>query len=116
MTDCQSCGGKTAGPNLCGRCTTDLRDTLTLLARRTAVNVTTGEHRPAPGFLELLEDAALGFTRLGESARRSTEHSTPLPVNLNASALYDDIHAMLQRWTQAINVSHETLTAAGKDA
>lgn len=108
MTDCQTCGAKTQ-LHLCNRCQNNLRDTLTQLAYRTATNHTTGEQRPAPGWLELLEDAALGRTRLGESARRSTEHSTPMPVNLTASQLLEDVHAMLQRWIELINTNHETL-------
>lgn len=67
-------------------------------------------------FLELLEDAVLGQTRLGESARRSTERGSPMPVNLTASDELDNIHAMLTRWTTTLNTSAETLTVPGKDA
>lgn len=114
MTECDICHAKSQ-LRLCTRCQADLKDTLTQLANRTATNHATGEQRPAPGWLELLEDAALGRTRLGESARRSTERNTPLPVHLDASQLLDDTHAMLTRWTQAINTTNETLTATGKE-
>lgn len=114
MTDCQTCGAKSQ-LHLCNRCQTNLRDTLTQLAYRTATNFSTGETRPAPGWLELLEDAALGRTRLGESARRSTENNSPLPVHLDAATLLNDTHAMLTRWAQAINTTNETLTATGKE-
>lgn len=109
MSECQSCHAKTQ-LNLCTRCQSDLRDTLTQLAQRTATNIATGDHRRAAGWLELLEDAVLGNTRLGESARRSTERNTPLPVNLTASQLLDDTHAVLTRWVETINLATETLT------
>lgn len=108
MTECQSCSAKSQ-TYLCTRCQTDLADTLTQLAYRTATNFSTGETRPAPGWLELLEDAALGRTRLGESARRSSDRNTPLPVNLGASELLDDVHAMLTKWVELINTNTETL-------
>lgn len=38
------------------------------------------------GWLEALEDVRLGRTRLGESARRSTENNTPLMVRLGPTA------------------------------
>lgn len=58
-------------------------------------------HRAA-GWIEYLEDAALGRTRLGESARRSTERNTPLPVNLRASAMLDDVRCTLSTWVRHI--------------
>lgn len=107
-TECQHCSAKSQ-LHLCSRCQGELRDTLTNLARRTNTNRETGETRPAPGWLELLEDAALGRTRLGESARRSTDRNTPLPVNLGASELLEATTAMLGRWVELINTHCETL-------
>lgn len=111
MTECDVCHAKT-DLRLCHRCQTELKDTLTQLAHRTNTNHQTGETRPAPGWLELLEDAALGRTRLGESARRSTEHSTPMPANLSASDLLHATTAMLTRWAELITTHTETF---GKD-
>lgn len=88
---------------------------LTNLAHRTALNTATGHTRPAPGWLELLHDAALGDTRLGESARRSSDLTSPIPCNLTASQLYDDIHDTLQRWCELVSLHTETLTIPGKD-
>ncbi|UXA06567.1 hypothetical protein KXD96_28295 (plasmid) [Mycobacterium sp. SMC-2] len=78
----------------------------------------------SPGFIEYLEDAKLGRTRLGESARRSNERTTPLLVRLgpdrnatretqwkgSPSELLDDLHATLARWVEVINVNAETLS------
>lgn len=67
------------------------------------------EHR-SPGLIEYLQDAAYGRTRLGESTRRSTDTTTPLPVHLDGSALLDDIHTMLTRWVETVNLNVETLS------
>jgi hypothetical protein len=76
------------------------------------------DHRSyqSSGYLEYLEDAALSRTRLGESARRSTDHTTPLPVNLGASALLDNIHDMLARWAETVSLHAETLAIEGKES
>lgn len=115
MSECTVCSAKSQ-LFLCTRCQGDLRETLTQFAHRTATNPATGETRTAAGWLEMLEDAALGRTRLGESARRSTERNTPLPVNLGASAVLDDIHHMLIRWVGLVNVNMETVSVTGKDS
>lgn len=114
MTQCQSCARK-SDLYLCSFCSLELREMLTNLAGRTATNLSTGETRATAGWLELLEDAALGFTRLGESTRRSTERNTPLPVNLGASQVLDNIHHMLTKWTQVISLHTETLAIEGKE-
>jgi hypothetical protein len=95
-TTCQRCARK-CQLFLCQACTTDLRDMLLGLAQGPELN-----GKRAAGWIEYLEDAALGRTRLGESARRSTERNTPLPVNLGASKLLGNVHAMLARWVQDI--------------
>ena len=99
MTDCQRCSRKSQ-LYLCSPCQGELHDMLKGLA--TGQQLPNG--RTAPGWLEYLEDAALGRTRLGESARRSTEHSTPLPVNLGASALLNNVKDMLHRWAQQLTI------------
>ena len=59
-----------------------------------------GKHsRP---WLQCLEDAALGDTRLGESARRSTDRTTPLPFGETASTLLADTYFTLAKWFQTI--------------
>ena len=83
------------------------------LAGRTATNTLTGYSRPADGWIELLEDAALGRTRLGESARRSTEKGSPMLHHPKASQLLDDVHGMLLHWVAAVNANTETLTIPG---
>jgi hypothetical protein len=50
------------------------------------------------GFIEWLQDEALGNTRKGESARRSTEKGSPMMHNEHASTLLTQLHAMLTTW------------------
>ncbi|ORV92785.1 hypothetical protein AWC11_07215 [Mycobacterium interjectum] len=71
--------------------------------------------RRAAGWIEYLEDAVLGRTRLGESARRSTDLTTPLPVHLGASELLGDVETMLAKWAAIVSTKTETLTVPGKD-
>jgi hypothetical protein len=52
------------------------------------------------GWIENLQDGVWGHTRLGESARRSTDRNSPLMVHLDASRLLDNVHATLARWVQ----------------
>jgi len=63
----------------------------------------------AAGFIENLQDAAWGKTRLGESARRSTEQTSPMLHNERASELLGNVHDMLIRWVEVVNVNTETL-------
>ena len=93
MSECEVCARKSQ-TFLCGSCQHELRDLLTGLA--VGQELANGRH--APGWLEYLEDAALGRTRLGESARRSTDRNTPLPVHLGASQLLRNIEDTLLRW------------------
>ena len=106
---CQHCGAKTQLA-LCQRCQTDLKDMLTGLAQ----GQPHPNGQPTPGWLEYIEDAALGRTRLGESARHSTDTTSPMPVNLTASQIYEDTHAMLQKWAETISTKTETLTDTGE--
>lgn len=105
---CQVCTAPTDS-GLCGICQRELRDMLVGLAvGQVLPNGTRGQ-----GWLENLEDAALGRTRLGESARRSTERGSPMLHNERASDLYNDITDMLQRWVEIVNVNTETLATQG---
>jgi hypothetical protein len=61
------------------------------------------------GWIEYLEDACHGKTRLGESARRSSEKGSPMLHNERASDLLDNVHTMLIRWVEAVNTNTETL-------
>ena len=99
MPECAQCARKTQ-LHLCGACETELRDMLLGLA--VGWELPNGKH--APGWLEFLEDAALGRTRLGESARRSSDHTTPLPVHIGASDLLDSIQAMLTQWIELLKL------------
>ena len=101
MTQCQKCAGR-AQTFLCNTCTRELRDMLTGLHTGTGTNMATGERRPMAGWLEMLQDAVQGQTRLGESERRSTERSSPLMIHTEASRLLDNVHATLVRWVQDI--------------
>jgi hypothetical protein len=100
---------------LCECCQDEAEDMLTGLADGWPLQ---SEHKAyrSGSYLEFLADAALGHTRLGESARRSTERGSPMPVNLTAAGTLDDIHDMLTRWTVVVNTKAETLTVPGKDA
>jgi hypothetical protein len=95
MTPCTFCGAR-AQTFLCGRCTADARDTLTGLV--VGPELPNG-HRGA-GWLAKLADAAHGQTRLGESARRSTDNGSPMLCNLKASALLDTVRNMLSTWVR----------------
>src|ERR1700757_3763452 len=97
VTQCQRCGGR-AQLFLCGTCPRELKNMLTGLA--VGQKLAPGQH--GAGWIENLEDAVLGRTRLGESARRSTDRTTPLMVHLEASRLLDNVHGVLIRWIQDI--------------
>jgi hypothetical protein len=90
MTNCTHCQRK-AQLFLCGTCHNELRN---LLDGLTQGQQLAGQHRE-PGYLHYLEDAALGQTRLGVSVRHSTDYTTPLPYNRNASQLLDDFQTFL---------------------
>jgi hypothetical protein len=95
MTNCAHCQAKSQ-TFLCGPCQTDLRDMLMGLVR--GQELPTGQR--AAGFIEYLEDEAWGRSRKGESARRSSECSKPLPVNLGASQLLENVHNTLVGWVR----------------
>lgn len=102
---CQNCQATTADVHLCSSCQRDLRDML--------IGLAVGQELPnghrGQGWIANLEDAVHGRTRLGESARRSTEKGSPMLHNERASDLYTNIHDMLERWVSVVNVNTETL-------
>lgn len=97
MSQCQRCAGR-AQLFLCSTCSNELREMLKGLAH--GQKLAGGKF--GSGWIENLQDAVLGRTRLGESARRSSDRTTPLMVHLDASKLLDQVHATLIRWVQGI--------------
>lgn len=95
MISCQRCFGRSQ-IYLCANCTRELRDMLSGLAHGQQLP---NGHRGA-SWIENLQDGVWGRTRLGESARRSTDRNSPLMVHLDASRLLDNVHATLVRWVQ----------------
>jgi hypothetical protein len=83
VSQCQRCNSK-CQMFLCNTCSGELHDMLTGL----------------PRWLSFLHDASVGQTRLGESARRSGDLTSPMPVNLSASALYQQVHNTIMRIVQ----------------
>lgn len=119
MVECGGCGCASQ-LWLCGECQNELRETLTELAlgRRMHIGDTPTDIR-GPSFLRYLQDARLGFTRLGESERRSSENSRPALARLTSNEhdsfagspleLCNEIHDKLSFWAQAVSGSTETL-------
>lgn len=99
MAECAHCSAKTQ-LHLCTRCQSDLKDTLHGLA----IGQELPNGRYSRPWITCLEDAVHGDTRLGESARRSTERNSPLPVHLAASSLLDTVKDTLHRWAQHITI------------
>jgi hypothetical protein len=101
---CQVCTAPTDS-GLCRVCQGELKDML--------IGLAVGQELPngqrGAGWIEYLEDAAHGKTRLGESARRSSEKGSPMLHNERASDLLNNVHDMLIRWVEAVNVNTETL-------
>jgi hypothetical protein len=119
MAECV-CGRKT-DLYLCQNCGDDLHELLTGLATGIDEQGCVREP-PAPGFIEHLEDAAWGRTRLGESARRSNERNAPLLCHLgpqgdfknSPSELLCDMTELLTRWVEIVNTAAETLAVPGE--
>ncbi|MBO0882014.1 MAG: hypothetical protein J2P17_17070 [Mycobacterium sp.] len=121
MTNCEVCSRR-AQLYLCDTCRSALGEMLTNLADglrldlpATAPPEREGHNSRSRPLLQCLQDAALGQTRLGVSARHSTDHTTPLPHNPNASQLLDDATTTLTKWVTAINLTHQTLAINDKD-
>jgi hypothetical protein len=97
---CTHCHRK-AQQFICGTCQTEMRNLLDGLVQGQQL---AGQHIE-PGYLQYLEDAALGQTRLGVSVRRSSEFSRPSPCPLtndpndsfkgSPSELLGDSHTLL---------------------
>lgn len=120
MPECGGCGAKLMATFLCVECQRELRETLEELAlgRRMHIGDTPTDIR-GPSFLRYLQDARLGFTRLGESERRSSENSRPALARLTSNEhdsfagspleLCNEIHTKLTHWSSVISGSTETL-------
>jgi hypothetical protein len=98
MSQCQHCSGRVHDAFICHPCQVELKEMLLGL----------------PKWLGYLADAAHGQTRLGESARRSGDLTSPMPCNLSASKIYDDVSNMLWKWVGAVNLANETLNVPGE--
>lgn len=127
MTECQGCGCRLDSQFLCGDCSRELREVLEELALgRKMYNGDNGGELGirGPSFLRFLHDARLGFTRLGESERRSNENSRPalarLTNNDNDSfagsplELSNEVHQTLRYWAEIVSGTTETLTNAAR--
>jgi len=101
MINCSVCHRKSQ-LHLCTDCSNQLREMLTGLA----VGFPLDNGKRSRPWLQCLEDAALGDTRLGESARRSTDRTTPLPFGETASQILTNTHTRLATWFQTINVKN----------
>lgn len=110
MTACTQCGGR-AQLFGCNRCQNELRAWLNGLAYGTATNWSTGETRRCPGWIERLQESINGHTRLGESARRSTDKGSPALCKLHPKhgnfrgtpgQLMVYTHSVLVEWTRDI--------------
>jgi hypothetical protein len=94
VTECVQCQGRSSNAYLCARCCSELRSMLDGLA----IGNPLGNGRRSRPWLVCLEDAALGGTRLGESARRSTERNSPTPFNERASDELGKVTNTLTTW------------------
>ena len=93
---CQRCSARAHNAFLCADCIRELDGLLDGLWRGQLLE--SGHY--AKGWLEYLEDAAWGDTRLGISVRRSTEHAGPLPFAAKASNLLLQANNTLSRIIQ----------------
>lgn len=126
MPECGGCGARLESTWLCPECCSELRETLEELALGRRMFIGDGtDCTPiptdlrGPSFLRFLQDARLGFTRLGESERRSSENSRPALARLTSNEhdsfagspleLCNEIHQKLTYWSQAISGQTETL-------
>jgi hypothetical protein len=108
---------------LCQSCQSKARDVLKDLALGCRLHLgETPLDKRGPSFLRFLHDTRLGFTRMGDSARRSTENSRPALARLTKNEkdsfkgspleLSNEIHQTLMFWAEAVSGQFETL---GKD-
>jgi hypothetical protein len=102
MTECTVCQGRSNNGFLCARCCGELRTLLDGLS----IGNPLGNGRRSRPLLVCLADSALGDTRQGESERRSSDRTTPLPFHDGSSMLLDAVHATLVRWVQDICDTH----------
>lgn len=101
--DCTACGRKTQS-YVCGTCCDEVGDLLTGLAD--GHELTNGDGRLSRPFLQNLQDAALGHTRHGESARRSTEKGSPMMHHEKSSNELLKIHNIFGSAVQGLCASY----------
>jgi hypothetical protein len=122
VSECQGCSRALSDAYLCSVCCSELREILTELALGCRIYIgNTPTDKRGPSFLRYLADARYGFTRLGQSERRSNENSRPALARLAADPnatdsfagtpleLCNEIHEKLSFWASAISVTAETL-------
>ena len=128
MPDCGGCSRTLQDSWLCTDCQSELREILTELALGSRIYIGDGVDCPTiptdkrgPSLLRYLHDARLGFTRLGQSERRSNENSRPALARLNNDPeekdsfkgtpleLSNEVHQTLTYWASVISRTTETL-------
>lgn len=120
-TECQGCGCRLNSRFLCGDCQSELREVLEELALGCRMHE--GDEPldfRGPSFLRYLADSRYGFTRLGESERRSNENSRPALARLTNNEadsfagspleLSNEVHNTLRYWAEAVSGKAENLT------
>lgn len=91
----------TARNQICGPHADELHDML----RALVAGELDRSGRRKPGWLDYLDDACSGQTKLGRQARHITEHDAPLPVNFNANALQRRTAETLVSWAIVLRAS-----------
>lgn len=102
MSECQHCARKTQ-LFLCSSCQSELREKLDRLANGDTLDNGYKTYQ-SDNFANYQSQEAYGQTRHGRSERRSTERNSPMPINLGASKLMDDLKDILHRWAQKITI------------
>ena len=130
---CGGCGCQLQNAYLCDECCGELREMLEELALGRRMYIGDGHdctsiptNLRGPSFLRFLEDSRLGFTRLGESERRSSDNTRPALARLTSNEhdsfagspleLCNEIHQKLAEWASVISSQTETLTTPTKTA
>jgi hypothetical protein len=94
VMNCSVCAAKCNNGFLCSRCQQDLKQLLDGLS----IGNPLGNGRRSRPWLVSLADEALGDTRKGESARRASDRTQPMPFNENASTVALATKGMLGTW------------------
>ncbi|UVO12828.1 hypothetical protein NM962_01265 [Mycobacterium sp. SVM_VP21] len=92
---------RTTRQQICRPCADELHDML----RALVAGEIDRSGRQRPGWLDYLDDACSGQTKLGAQARHITEHDAPLPVNFNANALQRRTAETIVSWAIVLRAS-----------